>query len=292
VLTAFVAAALAVLSPAPVTALAADGNRVGFASAPTTRDCDRVYLWTTPARRAVRLGGPTPCGERLSTGRGLWSLALAGNRALWLTYAGGNIREWSLWTATSSRPQPRLLRFVPRDVDAPPPVVVGGAGGDLLPYAVDSSVVVLHANGSRAFSWTAPAPPLELSAGSGDVAVTLPGGRVVVLDSTGRIVSDRTFDATVLGARVTSSGLVLRRARSLGLADEKPWPLPAHARLEDVRGLVAAYTVSSTLHLLRLDTGHELSLRLAAPVHAQIEAGRLYLASARTVRVRPLPAIS
>src|SRR5439155_670397 len=122
------------------------------------------------------------------------------------------------------------LRFVPRDVDAPPPVVVGDAGGDLLPYAVDSSVVVLHANGSRAFSWTAPAPPLELSAGSGDVAVTLPGGRVVVLDSTGRIVSDRTFDATVLGARVTSSGLVLRRARSLGLADEKPWPLPAHAR--------------------------------------------------------------
>jgi hypothetical protein len=291
-LTALVAAALAVVSPAPVDALAVAGGRVAFAAAPTARDCDRVYLWTTRSRRAVPLGAPKPCGERLSTGRGLSALALAGDRALWLTYAGGNIREWARRTATSSRPQPRLLRFVPRDVDAPSPVVVGNAGGGLLPYAVDRSVIGLRPDGSRAFAWTAPAPPLALSAGAGHVAVTLPGGRVVVLDSAAQILSDRTYDATVLEARVTTSGLVLRRSRSLGLAAATPWPLPARARLEDVQGRLAAYSVGSTLHLLRLDTGHELTLRLAAPLHAQIESGRLYLSSVRLVRERLAPAVS
>jgi len=292
VLTALVAGALAVVSPASVNALAAAGGRAAFAAAPTSRHCDRVYVWTTSGRRAVPLGAPKPCGDRLSTGRGVWALALAGDRALWLTYAGGNIREWSLWTGTPSRPRPRLLRFVPRDVDAPAPVVVGNPGGGLLPYAVDRLVIGLRANGSRAFAWTAPAPPLALSAAPGKVAVTLPGGRVIVLDAAGQTLSDRTYDATVLETRITSAGLVLRRSRSLGLAAATPWPLPARARLEDVQGHLAAYSVGSTLHLLRLDTGHELTLRLAAPVHAQIDPGRLYVSSDRLVSERPMPAVS
>jgi hypothetical protein len=78
----------------------------------------------------------------------------------------------------------------------------------------------------------------------------------------------------------------------LRLAAATPWPLPARARLEDLQGRLAAYSVGSTLHLLRLDTGNELTLRLAALVHAQIDPGRLYLSSDRLVREGPLPAVS
>jgi hypothetical protein len=277
------AAAISVVSPGPITALAASGPRVAFASAPTARDCDRVYVWTPPARHAVPLGSPQPCGDRLSTGRGLAALSLAGDRALWLTYAGGNIREWSLWTATLSRPQPRLLRFVPRDVDSPSPIVVGTAGGGLLPYSVDRSLVVLRANGSRAFTWTAPATPLALSAGPGKVAVTLPGGRVVVLGATGSVVADSVYEPTLVAAHLTSGGLVLQESRSLGYPGS-PRPLPPHARVEDVDAGTAAYVAGPTLHLLRLDTGRELTRAVPATAHAQLESGRIYVSADRLLR--------
>ena len=70
------------------------------------------------------------CLEQASTGQGVWDVAVATNRLLWLTYAGGNIREWALWTAMTTRKSPWQVRFVARDVDDPPPIVIGPATVD------------------------------------------------------------------------------------------------------------------------------------------------------------------
>jgi hypothetical protein len=84
-------------------------------------------------------------GVRLAYASGRAAVSIAGSRVLWLHYTGGNIREWSLFTATASAPSPLRLRSVARDVDAAAPIVLGegdSRAGALLPYAVDRRVVV------------------------------------------------------------------------------------------------------------------------------------------------------
>jgi len=177
-------------APAPVTALAADAARVAFAS-----DCE-VRLWTPAARRAPRLGS-LPC-PRTSTGSGIAAVSLAGNRALWLHFTGGNIREWSLWTATPTS-RPKRLRFVAQDVDLPPPIVLGEGDasqfGDLLPYAVGDEVIVLRADGSRRFAWRAPGRVLDISANSGQLAVLSADGdgTLTLLDGAGSVFGRGSF---------------------------------------------------------------------------------------------------
>lgn len=75
------AVATVILAPSFLYGVAVDGPRVAYADA----SC-RVSIWQ--AGRTVRLGA-TPCTERTSTGSGLAGLALAGGRALWVTYTGG-----------------------------------------------------------------------------------------------------------------------------------------------------------------------------------------------------------
>jgi hypothetical protein len=57
-----------------------------------------------------------------------------GGRALWLTYIGGNIREWSLWTKGPNA-KARRIAFLTADVDGPAPVSPRGRLGRLAPYA-------------------------------------------------------------------------------------------------------------------------------------------------------------
>src|SRR5215218_1022863 len=108
----------ALVAPAPVQALAFDMPLLAYASVHSAPDCDRIRVWSRATRRTVRLGRTTSC-EQTSTGSGIAALSIAGNRALWLHFTGGNIREWSLFTATTEAPRPRRLRFIARDVDAP-----------------------------------------------------------------------------------------------------------------------------------------------------------------------------
>jgi hypothetical protein len=117
----------------PITDLALTHASIAFVVGRTARDCDHVELWNPDSKGTWRFGRPRPCGEETSTGSGIWDVAVASGRALWLEYTGGNIREWSLKTATTSRKSPRLLRFVARDVDARPPFVLGPGALDGTP---------------------------------------------------------------------------------------------------------------------------------------------------------------
>jgi hypothetical protein len=262
-------------APAPVTALAADGARVAFASG-----CE-LRLWTPPARHAPRLGS-LPC-PRTSTGSGIAAVSLAGNRALWVHYTGGNIREWSLWTATPTS-RPKRVRFVAQDVDLPPPIMLGEGDtsrfGDLLPYAVGDEVIVLRADGSRRFAWRAPGRVLDLSANGGELAVLSADGTLTLLDGTGSV-----FDrGSVVGAsamRITGNATVLQVGRTLRVDGVRDLPLPARARLADGAGTRVVYVADGAVHLLDFQTNADRVIARGAL--AQLELRRLTIAGGRRV---------
>ena len=85
------------LAPSTVTALAADGARVVYA----VEDCT-VWLWDLGTRRLVFARGGPSCA-RTSTGTGIAAASVAGQRALWLHYTGGNIRGITFGACTCAR---------------------------------------------------------------------------------------------------------------------------------------------------------------------------------------------
>lgn len=288
--TAGAAGVRSVSAPAPVTALAFDGARVAYATARApSGDCDRVFVWNVDARGVTRLGRATSC-ERTSTGSGIAAVSLAGARVLWLHYTGGNVRDWSLWTATTARPAPVRLRFLSRDVDAPPPIVVGAGDdsrlGSLLPYAVDRTVVALRANGSRAFAWTAPGRVVALAAHAGELAVASTGGVVTVLDGRGRVLRTERFGAEISAVRITGDALVVQHGRTLELRGGRIalYSLVAGARLADAEGGRAAILRAGKVSTFDLDDG--FGSVVATGSFAQLEASRLAVAAGRSVSVR------
>lgn len=271
-----------------VTALAADGDEAVFAAARTSTDCDRAFIWEPLTRQLFQLGKRQRC-DVVSTGRGVAGIAVSGGRALWLTYAGGNVREWRLWTATTSRTTPRQLQFVPRDVTEPQPIFVGAAGGGLRPFSVDSTVSTLRSNGTTAFTWTAPARVVALAARGGHVAVAQQGSRVTVLDSHGTIVSVDLYESDVSAVALTGKGLLVQRGTVLELrrdADAHEFPITAGARLDDADARWAVWSDGKLVHVLRLADGVQAAAYPGS--RGAIAGNRLYVANGRTVTVRTI----
>lgn len=278
-----------VTAPAPVTALAADGARVAYAVGFSAGDCNRVYVWNLGTRAVTRLGRRTHC-ERASTGNAVAAVSIAGERALWLYYVGGNTRDWSLWTATPSQPSPRRLALISRDVDAPAPIVLGQGDssrlGALLPYAVDRTVVALRSNGSRRFTWTAPARVVALAAKGGELAVATAGGLVTLLDAGGRVLRRETFGKEIEALAITGDALAVQHGRTLELRGGRiaMYSLVAGVRLADADGDRAALVGGGKVRTFDLDTG--AGGVAAAGSFAELEGLRLTVASGRTVSVR------
>jgi hypothetical protein len=282
------AAAAAFSTPAPVQALGLDTPLLAYAGGRAAGDCDRVRVWNRATRRTVRLGRTTSC-EQTSTGTGIAAVSIAGKRVLWLHFTGGNIREWSLFTATTTAPRPRRIRFVARDVDAPPPIVLGEGDttryGELLPYAVDREVVVLMPNGSRAFAWTAPARVTAIGANWGGVAVAVEDGRVFVLEN-GAVESSWSGSPSASAVFITGNGVALQRGRTVELrtgSSTRRWTIPAGARLRDAEGLRAVYLAAGRAQLLNLSSGETRDLGRATDV--QLESSTAAVGSGRAVRV-------
>jgi hypothetical protein len=172
---------------------------VAFAVKHTTTDCDHVELWNTDTRGTWRFGRPHPCDD-LPIFYGISSVEVATKRVLWISFAGGNLTDWQLWTATPTSKTPRRLAFVERDTTAPPAIRVGQGTPDAVPYAVGNEVTLLGDNGARVFRWTAPAEVRAVTSGNGPygwrVATLLANGDVTVLDSSGAVVRTYSFGTT------------------------------------------------------------------------------------------------
>jgi hypothetical protein len=278
-----------VTAPAPVRALEIDGTRIAYASGRSARDCNRVFVWNLATRGVTKLGRRTHC-EQTSTGNEIAAVSIAGTRVLWVHYAGGNFRDWSLWTATTTKPTPVRLRLVTRDVEAPAPIVIGQGDssrlGDLLPYAVERMVVALRVDGSRRFAWTAPARVIALSALAGELAVASTGGVVTMLDARGRVVRTERFGSEIDAVRVTGDALAVQHGRTLELRGGRTaiYSLVAGARLADADGDRAVLVGGGKVRSFDLDSGS--GGVVASGSLAGLEGPRLAVASGRTVSVR------
>src|SRR3712207_2534086 len=157
----------AVTSPGPVAAIGFDNPSVAYAVERTALACDHVRVWNRSNGKIARLGAMSACDVG-STGSGIARLAIARTRALWLSYTGGNIREWLLFTATPTRPKPRQLAYLTGEPEDPSPIVLGDADssrfGDYLPYGIGNAVVVLTSTGRRAHTYRASARVTAVSA--------------------------------------------------------------------------------------------------------------------------------
>ena len=281
-----------VTTAGPVVALAMDGRRVAYADGRSAGDCDRVRIWNLQTRAVTTFKRPTSCVQT-STGAGIAALALARDRVLWLHFAGGNIREWRLFTATVRNPRPRLLRLVSRDVDAAPPIVLGAGAtsrfGDFLPYAVGRDVVVLRANGSRRFAWRAPQRVTEIASRFGRVAVATEGGSVTILGQDGMPLGTEQFAAEISALELSGDGVLAQRGRTLelrrpGVARE--FTIPARAKLTAAIGERALYTAGGQVRELSLSSGADRSL--GRGVLAEAALSTVSIADGRRVLALPV----
>jgi hypothetical protein len=285
--TAGAAPVRAVTAPAPVLALAADGSRVAFAAGRSARDCNRVYIWNLGSHAVTKLGRRTHC-EQTSTGNAIASLALARDRVLWVHYVGGNMRTWSLWTASVSRRLPLRLRSVTTEAEAAPPIVLGPgtsvAGETMLPYAVGRTVVVLRADGTRAFTYEADGDVVALAAGPQRLAVATSGGSVRILDARGEPVGQESFGGEIDAIRVDRLRVVVQRGRVLearGPSVQRTWTLPARSRLEDLGSGKVVYVTGGQVRRIVVGTGAQRQLGLGT--WAQGEGAQLFVAGGRRV---------
>ena len=266
----------------PISSVAVAGTDVSYADE-YKRGCDEVRLWNVATRSDRRLA--SHCFVSTSTGSGVAGVIATQGRALWLTYTGGNIRDWSLWTKGGLAKAKRLA-FLSADVDGPPPVILGSVWEGSLPYATGRTIVVLAPNGSRRFSFTAADRVVYLSAHSRGYAAVLENGSVLTFSAAGRLIRERSFAPRAVQAAVLAApGLIVKTAAGLeihGAAPTRTIPLPRNARFLGYSQGLVAYGLGRELRLRRLTDGHDsLFRRLEPRFHAQLGRRGLAYASGR-----------
>jgi hypothetical protein len=275
---------------ANVVALAASGPFVAAALDKGKVECVHAELWNTSSNKVTHLGKKVAC-DAPSTIRGP---ALAGNRAVWATAVGGNQLDWTVWTATTSSPTPKTLATVmSADAMGADPILIGRAGAGLLPYAVGSEITALRANGSTAWTQTAPAPVVVLAAGNAPGYTGVTGafgadGSATVIDSTGNIVvkgaSTSATDECLLATGVIGAapGLIV----NTGTTPPTQFAVPKSAKLLGCVPDIVLYRVGSTIKGIRISTGKTGTLVTGTKI-AAISAKGLAWATGPVLHWRP-----
>jgi hypothetical protein len=275
----------------PVTALAADGGRVAYAT------CAGVFAWDTTTPQATEVATARLANNCIEPSHwGVSSVALAGDRLAYVDAQGGNTSFWSVVDVSlATTPQSVVLASGSNTVGPPLPRVAGS--GELLAFA------------SRDLNLALPYPPnlpwyIETIGRTGCpcqeiLGFAQPGtdtdlyrhlddvdnGRLVVsgagltriLDTDGKLLLTLSLDEPSY-AQLSGDDLVvqLRNAtwpwvfesevRGYSAATATllhTWPLTASTQqshwpaLQDVAHGLAAYTVDGKLHLLRLSDGSD-----------------------------------
>jgi hypothetical protein len=270
--------------PGPLSAVSIAGTEVAYADEYRS-GCHEVRLWDVALRGDRRLS--SHCFVSTSTGSGIAAVEATGGRALWLTYTGGNIREWSLWTKGGSG-KARRISFLPADVDGPAPVVLGRLWEGSLPYAVGRTIVVLLPNGSRKFTLTGPDRVVSLSAHSRGYAAVLANGHVLTISQQGALLRDRAFDPGFAQEAVLAGpGLIVKTRQGIQIVNgdsSRTIALPAGARFLGYAQGFVAYGTGRELRLLKLVNEQDtLFKRLAPRFQAQLGRRGMVYASGRTL---------
>ena len=261
-----------IVAPSPVSSLSVTYRSVVYAvteNASRTR-CAYLELWDTATRGLWRFGESTTrvCREGPSTGSGISDVATSGRRVYWLTYVGGNIREYALWTATPSRRSPRLLAEGASDVDAGIPAVVLGDGTrEGVAYAVGRSVTYIADSGARLFRVELNDRVRLVAAGIGPgrarVVAALGDGRVVTLSADGRVLGTLPAGAAVVALGLALPGAIVQRSRDVTVGGDTV-TLPAAAVMRDYRQGRVVYASGRQVRSRRVSTGADALLQVVA----------------------------
>lgn len=271
-------------APGPISTMTVTGAVIAYVDQ-FRAGCHEIRIWGHDDRSDRRIA--SHCFAGTSTGSGVAGVIEYGGRALWLTYAGGNIREWSLWTK-GGRAKARRIAFLTADVDGPPPVVLGRPWEGSLPYATGRRVVVLEFDGSRLFALTAPDRVVALSAHSRGYAAVLANGNVLTISPEGKLLREYRFAAGVVQEAVLAGpGLIVKTVDGLEIHAGGPVRkirLPRGARFFGLAAGVVAYGTGRELRLLWFMRGRDQLYRTLAPgFQAQLGRRGLGYASRRTL---------
>ena len=274
-------------TPGPISTVAIAGTEVAYANE-YRRGCHEVRLWDPPYFSNRRLA--SHCFAATSTGSGVAGAIADEGRALWLTYTGGNIREWSLWTK-SERTKARKIAFATADADGPAPIVLGrpGEGSSRTRAAARSSrcperVTCADVDVPRTASSRSPRT-------RGGWAAVLANGTVLAMRPGPVVTSARFRAGTVSEAILTSlRGLIVKTSAGLEIrkgARCSTVPLPRRRPLPRAVGRQVAYGVGAELRLRRPRRHRRQALRRLAPrFHAQLGRRGLAYGSGRTIGFR------
>ena len=287
----------------PVSDLSADGTRAAFVTA-SAIDCDHAAVWTPASKAIARFDFPHLCLPT-STGSGIYDLELAGSRAAWVHYGGGNTWEFSLKSATLTDREPVQLSFESADAGTYWPYGVRG-DGDVLVFN-DAGRVVRIGGGRERCQENGRGPSVCTTIRRGDHSapieavsgrfIAIRGAReVAVVDVRGELV--RIFPLTVTVARLDGEHLVVARGGVIerygvqsGTLLEAPRPIPSGYQLVDVDGGIAVLRQRTAIRLLRLGDGRSLTIERRGPMFGDLEPPGLYYsyAAGKTGRVVFLP---
>jgi len=267
-----------------VSAVGIAGTEVAYADE-YRHGCHEVRRWDVATRGDVRVA--SHCFVSTSTGSGVGSVASTEGRSLWLTYTGGNIREWSLWTK-GGRSRAKRIAFLAADVDAPAPIVIGAAWEQSLPYAVGRRIIVLAPDGSRKLALDAPDRVVALSAHSRGFAAVLADGGVLRIGLTGRVLGVTPYEPGFAQAAVLAApGLVVKTVDGLEIhrdGDVRKLPLPAGSRFLGLSEGLVAYGTGRQLRLLTIANGSDRVFKTLAPrFQAQLGRRGIVYAAGRTL---------
>jgi hypothetical protein len=258
-------------NPSPVSALGVTHRSVVYAvrESRDLKRCAYVVLWDTATRGLWRLGSSTTriCAEGPSTGSGISHVATSGRRVFWVTYAGGNIREETLWTATPTRSTPRRLADASSDVDAGArPIVLGPGTREGVPYATGRTVTFVADNGARLFRVTLTSEVRLLAAGvgpgAGRVVASLADGSVVMLSRSGVTLRTSRYEpGSVKAVALALPGPIVQTGTTIQVGSEAV-TLPPPAALLDFRQGRIVYARGSQVRARHVASGADSLVRV------------------------------
>jgi hypothetical protein len=243
----------------------------------THSTCEGAVLWLPGIRQRWLFHVPGPC-PATSTGRGVSAVAVSQQRVAFLSFVGGNTREWRLWTATPTAKRPRLLRTASADADAASPILLGNGGEDGIPYAVGRDVFVLAGDGRRALTWHAPADIVSLNVHSGALAATLADGTVQTVSILHPTTSVAYAQPGARAAEAITGGVLIEAADGIHLRKNSRtlrFDVPAGARMVGYSDGWLVYSTGRDVHVYSYQRKEDILARTvrAAPVTADADRG-------------------
>ncbi|MGN6796541.1 MAG: hypothetical protein ACTHKS_00165 [Gaiellaceae bacterium] len=243
----------------------------------THSTCEGAVLWLPGLRQRWLFRVPGPC-PRTSTGRGVSAVAVSDQRVVFLSYVGGNTREWRLWTATPTAKLPRLLRTASADADAAPPILLGNGSETGIPYAVGRDVVVLASDGHRVLSWRAPTDIVSLSLHSGWLAATLADGTVQTVSLLHPTTAASYAQPGARAAEAITGGVVIDATDGIHLRKGSRalrFDVPAGAHMIGYSDGWLTYATGREIHLYSYQLAQDIPARTvrSTPVAADADRG-------------------